>query len=447
MRSAALFAPRTILAAAAAGWAAAAGAATPPTPLETAPVLNARDLAGPVPLSGPRYRVDEAVPTDGFLATFTVRSDFGVFEARGPGMLAARVREVAALAEMESIKTEEVFAQGVKDSAQELGRDLKNLAEKPQETLAAIPAGVGRFFERTAQATRRGVQKIGDAREAQQGVPPPSGPGALLPGAPAATGPRPEISVAQEAAKAAGRATVDVLGYDDARRQLAKKYRVDPYTTNVVLKKRLDDVAWAAFSGGLGVDLAKSAVPLSMVISATTLLSDWVWDTPPNDLRLALERSLLAMGVARETVDLFLRHRAYPLTVQAALVRALDRLKETPGRAAVLPLAVTVLTEEQGRFVAGAAELLARHHETVEPIVRLEVDATVMGRTRDGGVVIPAPTDYLALTQGLQRFAIREDLRKMRRTLVMTGQLSPAARAELSRRGWAIRETTLTGGQ
>jgi hypothetical protein len=36
---------------------------------------------------GPGYRIDDAVPKEGFLATFTVRSDYGMFTAREPGML------------------------------------------------------------------------------------------------------------------------------------------------------------------------------------------------------------------------------------------------------------------------------------------------------------------------------------------------------------------------
>lgn len=58
---------------------------------EAPPVLRAGDLAPADLLQGPRHLVDEQVPTDGLLARFTIRSDFGVFEAAGPGMLRVRV--------------------------------------------------------------------------------------------------------------------------------------------------------------------------------------------------------------------------------------------------------------------------------------------------------------------------------------------------------------------
>jgi hypothetical protein len=422
------------LAAGPAGRGAAQSAYEPPA------TVRAGDLVPESRLQGPRYTIEEAVPTDGFLARVTIRSDFGTLEARGPGMVETRLGEVAALAALEEIKTTDAFASGVKESAQELGRDFEHLIDKPAETVQAIPAGVGRFFERTAQAAKRGAQKLGELKEEQKGTPPPAGPGARLPGVPEAGAPRPDVSVGAEAARLAGRTTVDILGYDDARRRLAKRVRVDPYTTNPVLAKRLNDVAWASFAGGVGLDLVKAQVPGSMAVSVTTTLSDWVWDTPPNDLRLANNNTLRALGVDQEAVDWFLRHRAYTLTLQTILVRALDRLAGVAGRPGVMALAVTVLSEEQARFVVGAVEMLARHHETVAPLAALEVRGTVVGRTKTGRLVVPGPVDYLSWTEGLARFARRADLGAKERELRLTGRASPRARQELVRLGWMVQE-------
>ncbi len=84
---------------------------------------------------------------------------------------------------------------------------------------------------------------------------------------------------------------------------------MDPYTTNKMLADKLDDVSWAAFAGGLGITALKMAAPASMVISVGTKSSSWVWDTPPGDLKVFIEETLLGMEVDQESVDLFLRHR------------------------------------------------------------------------------------------------------------------------------------------
>ena len=81
---------------------------------EAPPTLRARDLVPAERLQGPGYEVDDAVPTDGFLATFTVRSDHGVFEARGPGMLEIRLGEVAALRQLDAISTSDAFVKGLR---------------------------------------------------------------------------------------------------------------------------------------------------------------------------------------------------------------------------------------------------------------------------------------------------------------------------------------------
>ena len=79
-----------------------------------------------------------------------------------------------------------------------------------------------------------------------------------------------------------------------------------------------------------------------MVISTTTTLSNWVWDMPPGDLKVQNERSLKAMGVSQDQVDLLLRQPYFTLTLQTRLVKALERLKKTAGRPGIMPVATTV---------------------------------------------------------------------------------------------------------
>jgi len=69
-----------------------------------------------------------------------------------------------------------------------------------------------------------------------------------------------------------GGISVDALGYEQERRQLAKALKVDPYTTNRVLAAKLDEVAWVTFSARLGINMLTSVlVPGSMAISGTNL--------------------------------------------------------------------------------------------------------------------------------------------------------------------------------
>jgi hypothetical protein len=215
---------------------------------------------------------------------------------------------------------------------------------------------------------------------------------------------------------------------------------VDPYTTNPVLTKQLDDIAWAAFAGGLGIKALVAVAPASMVISTSTMLTGWVYDIPPGDLKVRNQDTLLAMGVSQEAVDHLLRHRWYTLTLQTGLVRGLERLTGVEGRADVMPLALTVETEDQARFVVGTVTMLAHYHETVVALKRVEVHGTVVGWTAPGSLVVTAPVDHVAWTERLHRFASREPVAAKKRSLSLSGQLTPLARQKLAATGWAVQE-------
>ena len=275
-------------------------------------------------LEGKRYRVEEQVPTDGFLMKFTIVSDFGTFIARSPEMAEVRIKEIDALDRLEKVSQSDAFMEGLKASGREFGKQVGQLVDEPVETVKAVPAGVGRFFDRVARGAKTGYQKLGDVKEQEkQTAPPPPGRGAGLPGESEPSGVVGEKIVGRGGRRAGG-------GEDHGRRlrlrRPAPPHRQGagggPYSTNPVLTQRLNDIAYAAFAGGLGVTAFKAVVPGSMVVSTTTMLSDWVWDMPPGDLKVQNERSLKAMGVSQEEVDLLLRQPYFTLTLQTRLVKA-----------------------------------------------------------------------------------------------------------------------------
>jgi len=409
---------------------------------EKPPVLKAADLLPAKLLRGPHYRVEPRVPTDGFLAWFTIRSEFGTFRAAGPLMAAIRINEIQALAQLDQLSKSDVFVAGLKHSAREFSGAVKQMAAHPKETLEGVPEGIGRFFQRTYRGAKTGLQKLGDmqSKEPQAAAVIP-GAGSKLPGGPAsgaAKGEKPQVASAT--VRMAGKTTADAFGYDEQRRKLAKKLRIDPYTTNAVLEKKLDAIAWAAFAGGLGFTAVKSLAPGSTFISMTTQATDWVWDTPPGDLKVKNEKTLLTLGADQNSVDRFLRHPWYTLTLQSRLVRALKRMPKTARRKAVLPLALSVRSYDQARFVVESLEMLAAYNKTRAPLTALWVAGTVMGRTASG-IVVPAPADAVSWNGKLDNFAHRPDFKTVRKRLLwVRGAVTPRAKKELTALGWTVQE-------
>jgi hypothetical protein len=392
-------------------------AASPATNFEQPPTLPAEVLAPASLLSGNGFQVGKEVPTDGLLAHFTIRSDVGTFKADGVEMLKIRVAELPAIVELTQTSKTKVFADAIATNAARPVVAAGQMVMHPVDTVKGLPAGVGRFFGRVGLGTQRIAQ--------------------------AATEPEGASSAekTENLASSAGQTTRDVLGYEQERRELAKKLHVDPYTTNPVLSKQLDDFALVAFRAHVGVTTTMAVfIPGSIAITATRVVSAWVWDTPKADLIVQDENGLRQLKVPENDIHKFMRNPVFPLSVQTAFISNLQRLSGVPGSVNAVVLASTAESEGQARFLTDAVGMLARYHETETPIVKIIVRRTIVGKDRNGAIVVEAPVDYVPWTEQVSYFAHRPDLKSSQRTIWLTGQFSPLARKNFQVLGWTINE-------
>ncbi len=286
----------------------------------------------------------------------------------------------------------------------------------PVDTVKGIPDGASRFFGRVKRGAENLAQKVtdGDASATER---------------------------AGAAGKQVAGTTADAFGYEQERRNLAKKLKVDPYTTNPVLAAKLDQAAWVAFSGRVGLDVLFAAVvPGSLAISAINATNDLVWDTPRGDLLVRNAAALQTMGVGPETVTKLQANPAWSLSMQTALVQALGRMTDTAGRPEIVEFAADADAEDKARFIADTTDILARYHETVRPIASVSAPGPIIARDRDGTIVVPAAVDYVAWTEKVRDFANRPELRATSRDLRLAGKTSPRARENLEALGWKIHE-------
>ena len=235
--------------------------------------------------------------------------------------------------------------------------------------------------------------------------------------------------------------TADVLGYEQERRALAKRLGVDPYTTNHVLSEKMNDLAWVAFSGRVGLNTVVAVVvPFSMAISATSITNDMVWDMKPADLLTLDEKKLKDMGVGEDRVAALLNNPWYSITALTSLVNSLEALAGVPGRDQIVAFAGAAGTEDRARLIVAASEMLARYHGTVQPVTQVSAPGPIVARTKAGSVLVPAPLDYVPWTEPVAKFARRPDLKAKTRVVWLTGRLSPRAKREFEALGWTVRE-------
>jgi hypothetical protein len=378
---------------------------------EKPPVLPAKDIVPASILAGKGYTIDAKVPTDGLLGRYTIRSPAGTFQAHGLEMLAVRVPELAAIQHLKGVSRSKLFLNSARNAAEKPVKAAVNIVTHPKETIQGLPAGLGRFFDRVQSGANRIVEAASSTEPGEDRA------GAIL--------------------KGGGTAARDALGYEQERRALARELKVDPYTTNPVLAKQLDDVAWVSFTGRLGVNAVMSvAVPGSMAITATKFANDLVWDTPRGDLIVRNETALKALEVPEKSARAFMKNAVIPLSVKTDLVQGLEKLDHVEGRLAVVTLASTARSEEQARFLATAVRMLGKAHD----LEKVTATGTIVGREKSGALVVPAPVDYVSWTERVARFADRDDLRASERTISLTGKMSPRARSEFEKRGWQVKE-------
>jgi hypothetical protein len=334
-------------------------------------------------------------------------------------MLSIRVSEVPAMVELQNTSKTKVFAHSVAKNAARPVAAAGQMILNPVDTVKGIPGGVSRFFGRVGH----GAQKIKEA--ATEPAEAPAG----------------ERTV--QAAKRTGQATRDVFGYEQERRELAKRLQVDPYTSNPILSKQLDDFALTAFRAHVGVTTTIGVlVPGSMVITATRIVSTMVWDTPKADLIVMNRKKLEELSVPPQTIKMFMNNQAFPLSVQTAFVESLTRLGSVPGVLGAATVASTVESEDQARFLTNAAEMLAKYHQTQTPLTRIIAQRTIVGRDRTGAIIVPAEVDYVVWTPRMASFANRTDLSAQKRIIFLSGRMSPSAEKNFESLGWTINENS-----
>ena len=239
-----------------------------------------------------------------------------------------------------------------------------------------------------------------------------------------------------------------VLGVNTAERQWAEKLRVDPYTTNPVLRKALNRVAELEAAGRFSKDLIPGGAVLT-AISAASSVNDLVYKNWDEVERLNEER-LTRMGAGPQVSQAFRLNRAYSETRQTRMIAALDRLQGLPGRAGYVQRAARADMETRAQFFQEGAELMAIFHRTQAPLARLVPEAGGAGAlTADNRILQILNVDYMVWTQDLADHADRITAQARtafpgaRPEVWLTGQVSPRARDELRARGWTVHERGL----
>jgi len=387
------------------------GAALAQTGFDSPEVRATADVVVPDLLRGPHYQLGPTVSTFAFMNHYTVTSDYGPFTAPSDARLRRLIREIAAIAELQKIHRSDAFAKATVEAGKGVVKGAQHLIEDPVGTIGAVPEAVFSVFGRVSESAKRG-------RRSQY-----------------------EDGVAQ-----------NLLAVSSFKRDYAKKFDVDVYSSNEVLQKELNSVAWASAAGNLTLSAASMVTGAAVLQAASGLhtleqAKDLVNALPPSELSRRNREALRQMRVPDPITDRFLENRLLSPRHQTIIIEAMKALGAIPGRSAFIQYAARADSEDAVLLFQEMAELLADYHRSVAPIQRLDIYLNVpVAYTGQGSAVVLLPIDRLLWTEKTAGIAtsLAQTLPKpqpVRKIEVwMTGDASDRAHAELQQLGITLVE-------
>ena len=387
---------------------------------EELPELKASEILKPELLKGPHYVVRDTVPTAAGMNQFTIDSDFGVFAADGNEILLQRLKEIDAIARLQEVSRTDEFKKSLLAAAKSPLNSARNIARDPAQAISNVPKGIMKFLGR-AKETVENVGKGGNDHALD------------------------------------GSRMKDAIGYSDKKRKIALEMGIDPYTTNTVLQKQLDDVAWASWAGGFTFSVA--TLPVSglagaalTVTNLNSTVEDLLREKTPAELEQINRATFRAIGASSGDTDRILHGGAFTPTESTTFAVHLKALKGVANRGAFVKAAAQKsTTEADALFCVYTAALMDQINQKT-PIGRIVMlrDFPVCV-AKDGTIIVALQWDYAAWTPAAASFT--DDVQKFAEksgqnahvSVELSGEVSPRLRDELEIRGITVQDRLVPG--
>ena len=376
------------------------------------------------------HTVDDEVRSDGYLNYYTIRSDYGDFEAQSTQMLRARVREVGALAQLDETSKTEVFIEAAADAGVGQIRTIGQFVTKPVETVKGIPSGIGRLFRTTRRqasdgydAAREYVADNGEANDGEE------------------TDGEDDGITTKDVTNTATSAAGWYLGVSSAERAWHQELGTDPYTSNLVLQEAIKSFAWADRLGRFGIRAA--GLPRIPGVGVLSDVNSIVWSKDPYELQDLNTGRLTDAGADEALIEAFFDNPAFSPTLQTYLVAAISELADVEDRDGIVRQSLAIETEIEAIFFTQSVVMLSWYHLKQSPLERINSDLMVpFGYKAEGGSATLLASDHIFWTESIAgRTELHAGLRgDGKHDLWVSGTLSDRARDELSRSGYQLRE-------
>ncbi len=388
------------------------------TAYEELPELKASEILRADVLNGPYHKVREEVIPHSGANRYAIDSRFGAFEAEGNEMLVRRIGEINAIAKLKDVSRTEEYKAALLQAAKGPLAAAKQLVAEPVETIASVPKGIKKFMGRAGQTIK-------------------------------------DVSKRQSSDEYDGSQMRRMIGFSKAKRKVALSLGVDPYTSNPVLQRELEEIAWASFAGNATFTLGTlpigggAGVALS-VTSTQSKLEDILREKSEAEIKTMNRKAIIEMGATGKEADRFLGNEAFSPTAQTALILNLRSLDGVENRRAFIRLAGEVSSNEADAiFCVQTAALMSSLHHGEHPLARIAlVGDFPICIAQDGSVIVALQWDYAAWTQLAESFYTQlqnQEKTEAGHLIAVSGTVSPRLRQELEARNCVVKDRLAPG--
>jgi hypothetical protein len=376
---------------------------------ERPPVLNANMVLPKSVLKSEHFTIDQKVLNDGLVNSYKVSSPHGDFEVTSSVALYKLLGEIEAMAAMAKTEQSASYQAALRESGMNTLEGAKNLVSNPVDSVAGAGRGLSSLVSRAGEAVfQSNPGETEDSRMKQ------------------------------------------LIGFSQAKREIAHKFHVDVYSTNKELQDHLDRLAWADYTGGITISVA--ALPVGgaakVVYSSSNvvrLLNEAIALTPPAELKRQNREKLEKMGMDPNLIDLFINNVQLSPRQQTYIVAALEAMTEAVNREVALMIALPVKDPEEAMAITTLIIMHAGYNNNVTKLKQLYPVKRILGaRDAEGDLVLLLPVDHLtwnAKLDGVLASVTEESARlgNGKRHMYLLGTASDVALDQLKRRGWNVR--------
>jgi hypothetical protein len=356
-------------------------------------------------ISGQHYTMAATAEIRRAIAIYQLTTDYGKGEVTSTVALLERINELEAISTLAEMKKTDVYTDALKKSAGGPLNTAKALVDDPVGTVSDTARGLGNMFSDI------GYSIVSDD---------PS-----------------QENVAKTA-----------VGFGAAKRQLAHKLRVNPYSSYQPLQDQMSEIAWTMVGGGLTVmagfsQISSTAGQVVRITSGSNTARKLVRDKSPRELRNHNLEALDKMGVSEDLAETFADNHNFDPEAETRLVVALQGLEGVAGRVDLVGRVALVATPSQADKARDWMELLAAYHAEITPAKKIIIASSAPFLVdAQGNVHAVFPTDYITTDPIIEAGVKRADQAIVGMGLKLgpfyaTGRIDPKMAAELRAAGWS----------